>query len=360
MGKKTALYDEHVALGGKIVEFAGWELPVQYSGVISEHNAVRNAVGVFDVSHMGEFKVSGENAEAQINELVTNDIRGMYDGQARYSILPNEKGGAVDDIIVYRESSKLFWIVVNAANVEKDFIWVISHAKMSDCEIKNISDKVSQLAVQGPKSYDVIKKIVQDESDIPTKYYSFKGPIMLKNGTIAYLSKTGYTGENGFEIYLRNEYAINTLKYVLDAGLEYGILPCGLGARDTLRLEAAMPLYGHELGDDIPVDEVGLDFAIKVNKDVFFVGQDAIKNHVAQYERIGAFVEKGIAREGSDVYFGDELIGKVSSGTHSPTLGKPICMLRIKKGYQDKELEADVRGRRVKLVITSLPFYKKK
>ncbi len=356
---KTALYDEHVALGGKIVEFAGWELPVQYSGVIAEHDAVRHNVGVFDVSHMGEFKVSGENAEAQINALVTNDIRGMYDGQARYSLLPNESGGAVDDIIIYRENEKLFWIVVNAANTDKDFAWITSHAKMKDVVIKNVSNKVSQFAIQGPKAIDVLKKLVKSEDDIPQKNYSAKGPLSLKSGAFAYISRTGYTGEDGFELYIKNENAVKTFRDILEAGEEFGILPCGLGARDVLRLEAAMPLYGHELSDSIPIDEVGLGFAIKMFKDVDFIGKAALAKHIPEYERIGAFVEKGIAREGSEVYFNDIKVGYVTSGTHSPLLGKGICMIRIKKGYKDKDLEVDIRGRRSKLQVTALPFYKR-
>ena len=361
MEKTTPLYQKHIESKGKIVPFAGYLLPVEYasSGIIAEHMAVREKVGMFDVSHMAELLYQGKDALANLQLVLTNDLSGMYDGQARYSLLPNESGGAVDDIIVYRENEKLFWIVVNAANTDKDFAWITSHAKMKDVVIKNVSNKVSQFAIQGPKAIDVLKKLVKSKDDIPQKNYSAKGPLYLKSGAFAYISRTGYTGEDGFELYIKNENAVKTFRDILEAGEEFGILPCGLGARDVLRLEAAMPLYGHELSDIIPIDEVGLGFAIKMFKDVDFIGKVALAKHIPEYERIGAFVEKGLAREGSEVFFNDIKVGYVTSGTHSPLLGRGICMIRIKKGYKDKELEVDIRGRRSKLEVTPLPFYKR-
>lgn len=356
MGKKTPLYNKHVALGGKIVEFAGYDLPVQYSGVIAEHNAVRQAVGLFDVSHMGELLVTGAKAEEAVNAILTNDIRGMYDGQVRYSLLPNENGGAVDDILVYRENGEKFWIVVNGANVEKDADWVEKHLP-DYVTFENKSYEIAQIAVQGPKAISLISKLVAEEN-IPMKNYSFKANVVI-GGICTYLSRTGYTGEDGFEVYCENENAEKLYDILLEAGEEFGCIPCGLGARDTLRLEASMPLYGHELGDDIPVNEVGLGFAIKMGKEDF-IGKTALENHTPEYVRVGAkVVGKGIVREHCDVYCGDEKVGISTSGTHCPTLGYPVCMLRIKKEYADKQLTADVRGRRIELEIVPMPFYKR-
>ena len=357
MAKRTALYENHVAHGGKIVEFAGYELPVQYeAGVITEHMTVRTKVGIFDVSHMGEVVVKGKNAEEALNRIVTNDIRGMYDGQVRYSLLPNEKGGAVDDILIYRVNAECFLIVVNASNADKDAAWISSHLP-ADVEFANISDAVSQVALQGPKSADVMKKLVSEEF-IPKKYYSFTKEVDVK-GIKCLISRTGYTGEFGYELYCANADAPALFELLLKTGAEEGILPCGLGARDTLRLEAAMPLYGHELGDDIPLNEVDLGFAIKMAKEDF-IGKAAIEAHEPEYVRLGAkVVDRGIVREHTDVYCGNEKVGIATSGTHAPYLGYAIAMLRIKKEFADKPLEADVRGRRIKLEVIPLPFYKK-
>lgn len=357
MAKRTALYDNHVAHGGKIVEFAGYELPVQYeAGLITEHRTVRTKVGLFDVSHMGEVVVKGKNAEEALNRIITNDIRGMYDGQVRYSILPNERGGAVDDILIYRISGECFFIVVNAGNADKDVAWMSSHLP-KDVEFRVISNSVSQVALQGPKAEEVLKKVTAEEF-IPKKYYSFVKEATVK-GIKCLISRTGYTGESGFELYCANEDASALFELLLEVGKEEGILPCGLGARDTLRLEAAMPLYGHELGEDIPVNEVDLGFAIKMAKDDF-IGKKALEAHTPEYVRVGAkVVDRGIAREHSKVYSGGEEVGEVTSGTHAPMLDYPIAMLRIKKEFVDKPLEADVRGRRLKLQIVGLPFYKK-
>ncbi len=357
MAKRTALYDTHVKHGGKIVEFAGYELPVQYeAGLMTEHMTVRKKVGIFDVSHMGEVVVKGKRAEEALNYIVTNDIRGMYDGQVRYSLLPNDKGGAVDDILIYRISGECFLIVVNASNADKDAAWISSHLP-KDVEFENISEKVSQIALQGPLAEEVLKKILPEEF-IPKKYYSFTKETSIR-GMKCLVSRTGYTGESGFEIYCGNADAPKMFELLLEEGKEEGILPCGLGARDTLRLEAAMPLYGHELEEDIPVNEVGLGFAIKMGKEDF-IGKKAIEAHTPEYVRVGAkVVDRGIVREHTDVYCGNEKVGIATSGTHAPLLGYPIAMLRIKKEFVDKPLEADVRGRRLKLQIVDLPFYKK-
>lgn len=357
MAKKTALYDKHLALGGRMVEFAGYSLPVQYSGIIEEHRAVRNSAGLFDVSHMGEFLFKGKDAERALNFLLTNDISGMYDGQGRYSLLPNERGGAVDDVIVGRENAEKFWVVVNAANREKDAEWVRAHLPAGDVAFFDLSDDIAQLALQGPESEEILARVMKRE-DIPAKYYSFRHDVVLGGMTVT-VARTGYTGEDGFEVYCLNALAEKVYdvleRAAQDAGVE--MLPCGLGARDTLRLEAGMPLYGHELSEDIPVNEVGLGFAVKKNKEDF-VGKSAILAHTPEYCRIGARVkERGIVREHCDIYCGSELVGVSTSGTHSPTLGCGIAMLRVKRDFADRELEADVRGRRVPLVAVTLPFY---
>lgn len=353
--KRTALYDKHIALGGRMVEFAGYELPVQYSGILEEHRAVREAAGVFDVSHMGEFIFTGQGAEGALNALLTNDIRGMADGRVRYSLLPNERGGAVDDVLVYRVNAEKFLVVVNGANVEKDAEHVRAH--LSGCDFEDISESVSQIAVQGPRAEEIMRAVVES-GDLPAKYYTFTRHVIIA-GADTLVSRTGYTGEDGFEVYCANDDITAVYEAVLRAGEDRGLIPCGLGARDTLRLEAGMPLYGHELSDDIPVNEAGLDFAVKTGKESF-LGRDAILAHVPEYERIGVKVAgKGIVREHCDIYADGEKVGVSTSGTHSPTLGCGIAMLRVKKGVAG-ELFADVRGRMLPLERTELPFVKRK
>lgn len=359
MARKTALYDRHIALGGKMVEFAGYMLPVQYSGITLEHRAVRQEAGIFDVSHMGEFLFTGEGAEEALNRLLTNDIRGMRDGQARYSLMANERGGAVDDVIVGRERADKFWMVVNAANRDKDAEWVKAHLTGEGVRFRDVSDDVTQVALQGPAAEKILSAVVKKE-DIPAKYYTFS-PDVSVGGVSAVVARTGYTGEDGFELYVMNAVGERLCDILDDAAKAAGVTltPCGLGARDTLRLEAGMPLYGHELGEDIPVTETGLGFAIKKDKGEF-VGREAIAGHVPEYCRVGARVAgRGIVREQCDIYSGDELVGKSTSGTFSPTLGEGICMLRIRRAFVDRPLEADVRGRRIPLERVELPFYKR-
>lgn len=357
MGKLTPLYETHLKLNGNMVDFAGYTLPVQYAkGIITEHNAVRQNAGLFDVSHMGEFRVSGKDAQMWLNSLLTNDIRGMYDGQVRYSLLPNEKGGAIDDILIYRFNENDFFIVVNASNTEKDANWMMKNLS-GDVKFENISDSTAQIALQGPKSLEVLAKLTDTEK-LPQKYYSFKDGLIVA-GTKCLVSRTGYTGEDGYELYCNNEDVVALYDELLKAGQEFEIEPCGLGARDTLRLEAAMPLYGHELNEDIMVNEVGLDFAIKLQKENF-VGKGSILSHEPKYARIGAeVVGRGIAREHSEVYSGEKHIGYVTSGTFSPTLQKAICMLRVKKEFINSPLTVDVRGKRLELKTVTIPFYKR-
>lgn len=360
MEKKTPLYDTHVAAGGKIVPFGGFLLPVQYeTGVIKEHMAVRQQCGLFDVSHMGEVTIIGPDAVKNLNHLLTNDYTTMEDGQARYSPMCNEQGGVVDDLIVYKVKEDTYLVVVNAANRGKDFAWMKEH-QIGDVEIKDISDEVGQLALQGPKAEEILEKLVSKE-DIPQQYYtcSFDGVI---NGMKCIISRTGYTGEDGFEIYMAAEDAPKMWDTLMEAGREDGLIPCGLGARDTLRLEAAMPLYGHEMNDEISPKVAGLGFFVKMDKEEF-IGKEAIEAMGKLKERrVGLKVTgRGIIREHEDVYAGNVKIGHTTSGTHCPYLGYPIAMAIVDIAYKEvgTQVEVEVRGRRVAAEVVKLPFYKR-
>ena len=356
MEKTTPLYETHKAYGGKIVPFGGYLLPVQYkAGVIAEHMAVRERVGLFDVSHMGEITCKGTGALALLNSLLTNDFSGMYDGQARYSLMCYENGGCVDDLIVYKERENEYFIVVNAANKDKDFAWMKEH-EAGDAVFEDISESVGQIALQGPKAKEVLLKLVAEE-EIPPKYYSanFGGSI---GGMPCVISQTGYTGSGGYEIYMSAKDAPAMWETLISAGKDFGILPCGLGARDTLRLEAGMPLYGHELSADITPLEAGLSFAVKMKKD--FIGKSALT--APSRVRVGLKVTgRGIVREHMGVYHDGDRIGETTSGTHAPFLGFPIAMALVEKGFSEigTKLTVDVRGRKVETEIVPLPFYVK-
>ncbi|MEM1484729.1 glycine cleavage system aminomethyltransferase GcvT [Oscillospiraceae bacterium PP1C4] len=370
MELKTPLYDTHVALGGKVVPFAGYLLPVQYSGVIAEHMAVRTQAGLFDVSHMGEVVFSGRDALANINLLFTNDFTGMYDGQVRYSPMCNENGGVVDDLIVYRMNEQRYLVVVNASNRHKDVAWMKAHL-FGEVEFEDISDEIAQLALQGPKAHEILSKLCEDKF-IPVKYYSFveKGIVRIpatatteKPTEIScIISKTGYTGEDGYELYCANGDAAILWNALMEAGSDLGLIPCGLGARDTLRLEAAMPLYGHEMNDEITPLEVGLNFAVKMGKDDF-IGKQAIQTKGAlTRQRAGLKITgRGIAREECAVFADGKQVGVTTSGTHCPYLGGAYAMAMLETGYTEigTAVEVDVRGRRITAEVVKLPFYKK-
>lgn len=361
MELKTPLYDCHVALGGKIVPFAGYLLPVQYAtGVITEHMAVRTKAGLFDVSHMGEVVFSGSDALSNLNQLLTNDFSGMYDGQVRYSPMCNKAGGVVDDLIVYRMDEQNYLVVVNAANRHKDVAWMKEHL-IGDVQFEDVSDTFAQIALQGPKAYDILMKLA-DTEHVPVKYYSF-----VKDGIVAgihcIVSKTGYTGEDGYELYCAPEDAPVLWNTLLEAGKEFGLIPCGLGARDTLRLEAAMPLYGHEMTDDITPLESGLGFFVKMEKPDF-IGKAALAaKGTPNHKRVGLKITgRGIAREQCPVYAGETQIGMVTSGTHCPYLGGAYAMAILPLEYATvgTAVEIDVRGRRITAEVVKLPFYKRK
>lgn len=358
--RKTPLYDMHVKYHGKLVPFAGYLLPVQYeTGVIAEHMAVRTSCGLFDVSHMGEITCTGPDALSNLNLLLTNDYTAMYDGQARYSPMCNNAGGVVDDLIVYKIRHEHYLIVVNAANKDKDYAWMTAH-QFGDVVFQDRSAEIAQLALQGPKAAAVIQKLSSPES-LPEKYYSCKFDCCL-GGIQCIISKTGYTGEDGYELYLANEDAPKLWEMLLDAGKKDGLIPCGLGARDTLRLEAAMPLYGCEMDDTITPIEAGLGFAVKMQKEAF-IGKEALEaNGPIAKKRVGLkVIDRGIVRGHSPLYHHNTQVGLSTSGTHCPYLDYPVAMALVDTAHSAPGtiLEAEVRGKRIKTVIVPLPFYKK-
>lgn len=360
MELKTPLYEKHLEAKGKIVPFAGYLLPVQYpTGVITEHMAVRQKCGMFDVSHMGEIILKGPDSVAWLNHLLTNDYTVMEDGQARYSPMCNENGGVVDDLIVYKVRKDVYFIVVNAANKDKDYEWMKAHAQ-GDITLTDMSADIVQIALQGPKAREIAAKIVKDE-DTPRKYYTAKFNVDVK-GIPCIVSQTGYTGEDGFEFYCSAADGPALWDLLLESGKDEGLIPCGLGARDTLRLEAAMPLYGHEMNDEISPREASLGIFVKMGKEEF-IGKAALEEKgTPQIKRVGLKVTgRGIVREHVDLYAGDKKVGVSTSGTHAPLLGYPIAMGIIEKEYTEvgTKLEADVRGRRVEVEVVKLPFYKR-
>ncbi|MEL3908681.1 MAG: glycine cleavage system aminomethyltransferase GcvT [Treponemataceae bacterium] len=354
--KRTPYFNVLTEKGGKFVEFGGFEMPVQFDGlgIIAEHLAVRNSVGVFDVSHMGQFYIEGDEAEAAINELITNDIRGMLDGQIRYTLMCNEAGGIVDDFLVYRYNAQKFMLVVNAGNRDKDFAWIKKHLK-DGAKLIDRSDEIALLAIQGPNSEKVIKKFIRAE-DIPNEYYTFK-TFKIPEGEVL-VSRTGYTGEDGFEVYCPAKVAIELFDNVMKAGAEFDIALCGLGCRDTLRLEAGMPLYGHEMTEETLATEVTLKPFVKLEKESF-IGKKALLEKEAKKIRKGfKLVDKGIAREGAKVFVGDTEIGCVTTGTQSPSLKVGIGHMRIDRGVKETDILIDVRGRKLKAVIHPTSFLK--
>ena len=353
MERKTPLYDRHTAAGGKLVPFAGWLLPVQYSGVIAEHRAVRTGCGLFDVSHMGELLLRGPDALANLNRLMTNDFSGMADGQARYSPMCYEDGGVVDDLIVYRCSDTAWLAVVNASNIGKDRDWMTAHLA-GDCTLEDLSDQTAQLALQGPGAEALLRTLT---ADLPAKNYT-----AVLHGTVdgrpCLVSRTGYTGEDGFELYC----APADAPALWDALTAAGALPCGLGARDTLRLEAAMPLYGHELSPSINPYEAGLGIFVKLEKPDF-IGKAALERaRPVSRRRVGLqMTGRGIAREGCPVYDGGRQVGVVTSGTHCPWVGQAVALALVDAAYKEPgtPLQVDVRGRRVDAQVVKTPFYRR-
>lgn len=358
--KSTALTQKHISLGAKMVPFAGYNMPVQYEGINIEHAAVRNAVGVFDVSHMGEFILKGENALDLIQRVTSNDASKLYDGKIQYSCLPNEEGGIIDDLLVYRIDEKTYMLVVNAANIEKDWNWI---QKFNDknVEILNISDKTSLLAIQGPKATDALQSLT-DIDLASMEYYTFKKGAFAGVDNVL-VSATGYTGAGGFEIYFENEHAEHIWDAVFKAGAEYGIRPIGLGARDTLRLEMGFCLYGNDIDDTTSPIEAGLGWITKFTKE--FTNSKALlaQKEAGMPQKLIGFemIDRGIPRHGYAVVDADgNTIGKVTSGTQSPSLQKAIGIAYVAKEFakEDTEIYIDIRNNKVKAKVVKFPFYK--
>lgn len=360
--QKTPLHACHVAAGARLVDFAGWEMPVQYSGLMEEHRAVRRSAGLFDVSHMGEVSVRGPGAEAFLNRLTPNDVAKLAPGRAHYSGLLNDDGGYLDDLLIYRLAADDFFVVVNAANSANDFDWMSRHAETADgVEVEDASRQWALLALQGPKAVEILTPLTPADLSA-VRYYGFvQGEV---DGVPGILSRTGYTGEDGFELYLPPAEAPRIWNLLLDAGREHGLLPAGLGARDTLRLEAGMALYGHELDETTTPWEAGLGWVVKLDKGDF-LGRDALvrqKERGPERELAGFEVTgKGIARQDHVVLIDGEPAGKVTSGTFSPTFEKALGMAYLPAGAAEPgtEITIDVRGRQVPARVVELPFYRR-
>ena len=353
--RRTPLYDEHRALGARLVDFAGWEMPVQYEGIKAEHNAVRNHAGLFDVSHMGEAVFRGPGAEEAVQRLVTRDVSQLEEGQAGYSAVCYESGGTVDDVIVYRRPDD-FLVVVNASNREKDLEHFRSNTQDLDVEVADESDAWALLALQGPEAADLLQNLTGANLPDLRPFRFVEGEVA---GAKTLVSRTGYTGEDGFELYVSPDDAPRVWRELLEAGAT----PAGLGARDTLRLEAGMCLYGNELDPETTPLEAGIGFAVHLDKEREFIGQEALRREKEEGLRkklVGFEVEgRGIARHDYPVRVEEgEIVGHVTSGTLSPTLGKAIGLALVSPGIEDR-FEVVIRERPVDAHTVQLPFYKR-
>lgn len=370
--KKTSLYDKHVAFGAKIVPFAGYEMPVSYAGIIEEHNTVRNAIGVFDVSHMGEFIVKGKEALDLIQKVTSNDASKLEIGDVQYSCLPNDTGGIVDDLLVYRlpenncsEGERAYMLVVNASNIEKDWNWINKHNSF-DCRLTDISEQTTLLAIQGPKAAEALQSLIpQGGIDLAAmKYYSFQKGVFAGIENVV-VSATGYTGAGGFEIYVDNKDAEALWNAVFSAGEAFGIKPIGLGARDTLRLEMGYCLYGNDIDDTTSPIEAGLGWITKLKKGDF-IGREFCVHHKenGSARKLVGFVvnDKRPARHGYLVVDADgNEIGVVTSGSTSPTLGYPVGLAYVPPtlAAEGTTIYIDVRGKKIEATVSKLPFVKK-
>ena len=371
--RKTALNAVHRQMGAKMVDFNGWDMPVEYpacgdrklGGLICEHMAVRTAVGIFDVSHMGDIHVHGPEALGAIQHICMNDASKLKAGQAQYSAMLYPNGTFVDDVIVHKMADDDYLIVINAGTREKDFNWVRDNAKGFNCRVEDLSDRFTQIAIQGPKGVDLLQKLTDADLNAVKFYWFTHGTVCgLKNILIA---RTGYTAEDGFEIYVPSDESTSARVWneVMEAGREFGVLPCGLGARNTLRLEGKLPLYGHEISDTINVWEAGLDRFVKMDK-AEFTGQDALVKAKADgvtRALVGLeMVERGIARDGYKVLstIGAE-IGYVTSGSPAPFLKKNIALAYVPPSHSvvDSEVAVEIRGQAVKAKVVPTPFYKR-
>jgi glycine cleavage system T protein (aminomethyltransferase) len=360
--KKTPLNARHRASGAKMVPFGGWDMPVEYSGIVQEHLAVRTAAGLFDVSHMGEIEIAGRDALAAVQRISSNDASKLAVGQAQYAGLMTPQGTFVDDLLVYRLAPAHFLLVVNASHIAKDYEWIAEQIKPAgDAVAVDSSSRYALFAVQGPKALEVLQPLTGVEL-AGLKYYWFAhGEIANVRGTI---SRTGYTGEDGFEVFVPPQSADRVWQAILETGKAAGIVPCGLGARDTLRLEAAMRLHGNDIDETTTAVEAGLEWIVGWKKDDF-VGAAALRDQKAAGPRrklVGfEMLERGIARQGYDAYVGDTKAGVVTSGTQTPYLKKAIGMAYLPTEHTavDSEFDVDIRGKRTRARVVPMPFYKR-
>jgi aminomethyltransferase len=357
---RTPCYDWHVAHGGRMVDFAGWEMPVQYTSVTDEHHAVRRAAGMFDIAHMGRLRFTGPDAARVLDYLLTANVAELQPGQVRYSLVTNDGGGILDDVLVYRLDE--FWLlVVNASNRTKILSWIAERTGGFDYQLADDTFAQAMLAVQGPRAVEILNPLIKSDIAEISYYWAVRDNVMGVEGLV---SRTGYTGEDGFEVILPAEHAPRLWEAVLERGREHGLLPCGLGSRDTLRLEAAMPLYGHELNEDLDPFTAGLSFAVKLDKGDF-IGREALaalKSRTDRPRRVGLELQgRRIAREGSAVFAGERRVGHVTSGTFSPTLEKPLAMAYVAADAAGigTELRVEIRGRTEEARVVRLAFYRR-
>jgi aminomethyltransferase len=371
MLKRTALFEEHKRLGGRLIDFGGWELPVQYTGVMDEHLACRSTAGIFDVSHMGEFHVEGRDSEAFLNYLVTNDVSKLAINQAQYTAMCYDTGGIVDDLIIYRRANDRFLVVVNASNTDKDFAWTLQvldrfMTQHPDAKIiaTNESSRYTQIAVQGRRALEILQPLTRVPLHTIKTYWFKEGPVLTNIS--ATLARTGYTGEDGFEVYVPWERGPEVWRALFETGKAHGLKPCGLGARDTLRLEMKYPLYGHELSDQTNPLEAGLGWVVKLDKGDF-VGREltlALKEKGLPQNLVGIkLLERGIPRQGYAIYTADgtSKIGAVTSGTQSPSLKEAIAIAYVTPSHAavGTRITVDIRGTKVLAEIVPTPFYKR-
>lgn len=360
--KKTALNEAHRKLGGKMVDFGGWDMPVQYpAGTIAEHLAVRTAAGIFDVSHMGEIEITGPQSLDLVQHITCNDAAKLADGQIQYSGLTTPAGCFVDDILVHRFAEDHYFLCVNAANTDKDYEWIKSNTAGFDASVINVSDNYTQLAIQGPRALEIIQPMT-DVDLTAIKYYWFtRGEV---DGVPAIIARTGYTGEDGVEIYFNPAESERIWNSILTAGQQHGLMPCGLASRNTLRLEAKMALYGHEIDDTTTALEADLAWICKLGKGDF-IGREALakQKEAGLTRKLAGFevLDKGIARDGYPVFIGDQQVGQVTSGSPAPFLKKNIGLayLPVEHTAIGTRFEIDVRGRRLAAEIVPTPFYKR-
>ncbi|OXS66471.1 glycine cleavage system protein T [Lysinibacillus sp. KCTC 33748] len=360
--KRTPLFEEYAKHGGKTIDFGGWELPVQFSSIKEEHDAVRNRAGLFDVSHMGEILVTGPNSLEFLQNLLTNDISKIAVGQAQYNAMCYEDGGVVDDLLTYKLADNHYLLCVNAANIEKDYDWMMENQHQYDVTIDNQSEAYAQIALQGPLAEEVLQTLT--DTDLQTiKYFRFQADVEVA-GHKALVSRSGYTGEDGFELYGSPEDIKALWGKILEAGKDKGVVPAGLGCRDTLRFEAGLPLYGQELSATISPLEAGIGFAVKLNKEGFN-GHEAL---VAQKETglsrkiVGIeMIDKGIPRHGYKVLKDGKEIGEVTTGTQLPSSKRNVGHALIDSQFATigTELEIEIRGKHLKVVTVETPFYKR-